>query len=371
MEAAEEGGDGEAAVEVTENDFADIQRRAEEDLAYLDTPVNPDLPEPVYLFPEDEAEIADAETLLESGEPDQAAFAGDDGPPSGLEPEEPAESQAEIADVAITNDSGPAETVATESPPPPPPASLLPPREVSAVSPPRPQSSAMPAALPQQPARVPASATGRGSGEKAPPITMTVHATLGENIEIPLPDFGWVYLGEANEQKGLPYKRRRVSADGQVFVFRPETAGSYRLKFKKQDLLRGTDMDAVIEVTAVEKAAAVPADVAASEKALPKEASALIPASDAGFVSGEGDLPSPPPATAMIDEEHSAVIAAIIDDAALWNRGRELESPGANRDIKGALTAYKTLIRDYPQSEYYANSQKRIAYIERFFVNIH
>jgi outer membrane protein assembly factor BamD (BamD/ComL family) len=38
--------------------------------------------------------------------------------------------------------------------------------------------------------------------------------------------------------------------------------------------------------------------------------------------------------------------------------------------MKGALAAYKTLVKDYPQSEYYAGSRKRIAYIERFFVNI-
>lgn len=360
----------------TENDFADIQRRAEEDLAYLDTPVNPDLPEPVYFFPEDEAKLADAETVSESGEPDQAALVGDDGPLFGLEPEEPSESQTEIADATIngtitgeSDASSPAETVAAE---PPPPASLLPPREVSAVSPPRPQGFAMPVSLPQQPARVPASETERESGEKMPPpITRTVRAALGENIEISLPDSGWVYLGEANEQKGLSYQRRRVSVDGQIFVFRPETAGSYRLKFKKQDLLRGTDMDAVIEVAVVEKMAAVPADIAAIEKAPPKEASAPIPTSGMEVASGEGGLPSSPPATALIDEEHPAAIAAIIDDAALWNRGRELETPGANRDMKGALTAYKTLVRNYPQSEYYSGSQKRIAYIERFFVNIH
>ncbi|MDR0637986.1 MAG: hypothetical protein LBG27_03625 [Spirochaetaceae bacterium] len=379
VEAAEEPDDGEAAVEVVEtvieNGFVDIQKRAEEDLAYLDTPVNPDLPEPVYLFPDDEVEIADAEPISEPEEP--AVLAGDAEPPFGLESEETADPLAEIANGTITGESDasnpektiPVETIVEE---PPLPASLLPPREVSAVSPPRPRGSAMPASLPQQPARVPASETDRGSGEKdAPPIARTVQTMLGETVEIPLPGSGWVYLGEANEQRGLSYQRRRVSVDGQVFVFRPESAGSYRLKFKKQDLLRGTDTDAVIEVTTVEKAGAIPVDVATAEKAVPKEAIALVPVSATEFVPGEDEHSSPPPVTAMIGEENPAVIAAMIDDAALWNRGRELEAPGASRDMKGALVAYKTLIRNYPQSEYYSGSQKRIAHIERFFVNIH
>jgi hypothetical protein len=190
---------------------------------------------------------------------------------------------------------------------------------------------------------------------------------LGETVEVPLPGSGWVYLGEASERKGLPYQRRRVSADGQVFVFRPETAGSYRLTFKKQDLLRGTDTDAVIEVAVVS-----PADTEkpASKEPAPLLASALVPPSGAEFVPGEGDTPVEPPPTAPVDED-PPVTAAMIDDAVLWNRGRELEAPGANRDMKGALAAYKALMRDYPQSEYYAGSQKRVAYIERFFVNIY
>jgi hypothetical protein len=411
-----EAGDGteaadEDVADITEDDVADIQRRAEEDLAYLDSPVSPDLPEPVYLFPDDEAadaepapesgepdqtELADnadppfdAEPAPESGEPDQTELADNADPPLDAEPEAPADPQTEIADSTTAgegDDSGPAETLAAEEAPPPP-ASLLPPREISAAPPPRPPVSAMPVSLPQQPARVPPSETERESGEKdAPPIERTIQATVGENVEVSLPGSGWVYLGEAREQKGLSYQRRRVSADGQVFVFKPEKAGSYRLSFKKQDLLRGTDTDALIEVTVVEKAqAAVPADIAAAERAVPekavskeagenekaplKDASALVPAPDTELVSGEGEPPFEPSLTAMIDKADPATVA-VIDDAALWNRGRELEAPGANRNMKGALAAYKTLVRDYPQSEYYSGSQKRIAYIERFFVNI-
>ena len=57
-------------------------------------------------------------------------------------------------------------------------------------------------------------------------------------------------------------------------------------------------------------------------------------------------------------------------DAALWTRGQSLEAPGKTRDMKAALELYRRLIREYPESEHYTDSQKRIAYIERFFVNI-
>jgi hypothetical protein len=318
-----------------EEDTPEIWRRVEETLAYLDTPVNPDLPEPEYAIPEPGPPVADVEPSLASDEP--------------IEPNEPA---AEIANESEDN-AEPEEELPPD--PPLPPIILRPVEEIAAVQPPRKPLPIPPSPLPMQPARIPASETKLQ--DSAPPPHRTIQATVGENAEIPLPGSGWVYLGETDNQSGLAYRQRRTSADGQVFVFRPENTGSYRLKFTKQDLLRGTETSEIVEVTVIEKQ--TPDDMPPSP---------VIAAADteAAPISVE----TPPP-SADIDTVPPAVPAtAEPDDAALWNRGQKLEAAGPDRDMKGALAAYKTLVHDYPQSGYYTDSQKRIAYIERFFVNI-
>jgi hypothetical protein len=343
LPSADEAGEADEAGGADDEDAVpEIWKRAEETLSYLDTPVNPDLPEPEYV-PEDEPATADAEPL------------------PGLE--ESAESPAEMAAETETppdeeaDGSEATEEITAEEPPPspPPPAILQPPREMTAAPPPRTPVSVPPKPLAMQPARVPPNETEQETGSLQP--ARTIRVSLGDNAEVPLPGSGWVYVGEADNQKGLPYRQRRLSPDGQVFVFHAETAGSYRLKFKKQDVLRGTDIDEIVEVVAV-------------EKTMPEEPVSQIAAASPSVEEVETVPEEPSPAEPHPSDTAAPAVQTGTDDAALWNRGQELEAPGPNRDIKGALTAYKTLIRDYPQSEHYADSQKRIAYLERFFVNI-
>jgi hypothetical protein len=311
-----------------ENDTPEIGMRAEETLAYLDTPVNPDLPEPEYAIPDPDPSVADAEPALAADEP-----------------------MPEIANE--TGDNAELEE-ALPPVPPLPPVILRPVEEIAATPPPRQPLPVPPSPLPMQPARIPASET---RPQVSTPPHRKIQATLGENAEVPLSGSGWVYLGEADNQSGLAYRQRRTSADGQVFVFRPENTGSYQLKFTKQDLLRGTETSETVEVTVIEKQ--TPVDMPSSP---------AIAATDTEVLPIPAETPPPPPA--IDTEPPAALVTAEPDDATLWHLGQKLEAAGPARDMKGALTAYKTLVRDYPQSGYYTDSQKRIAYIERFFVNI-
>jgi hypothetical protein len=61
---------------------------------------------------------------------------------------------------------------------------------------------------------------------------------VGQLIEIPFRGTGWVYLGELGSRPGAEYNSRRLDAEGQSFVFRAEAAGTYGLKFYKQDFIR-------------------------------------------------------------------------------------------------------------------------------------
>ncbi|MCA1949531.1 MAG: tetratricopeptide repeat protein, partial [Treponema sp.] len=57
-------------------------------------------------------------------------------------------------------------------------------------------------------------------------------------------------------------------------------------------------------------------------------------------------------------------------DEAWWLLGQVLEAKGPQRDIKGALSYYKRLLSEYPQSQRYQEAQQRVAYLERFYFDI-
>jgi hypothetical protein len=57
-------------------------------------------------------------------------------------------------------------------------------------------------------------------------------------------------------------------------------------------------------------------------------------------------------------------------DEAWWLYGQLLEANSPNRDIRAALDYYRRLVREYPQSRWYAEARRRIAYLERYYINI-
>jgi TolA-binding protein len=69
-------------------------------------------------------------------------------------------------------------------------------------------------------------------------FSRTVRATVGQLVEVPFRGTGWVYLGELASRRGIAYHSRRLDPEGQSFIFRAEAAGTYALKFYKQDFIR-------------------------------------------------------------------------------------------------------------------------------------
>jgi len=65
-----------------------------------------------------------------------------------------------------------------------------------------------------------------------------VRATVGQIVEIPFRGSGWVYLGELASRRGIVYNSRRNDPEGQSFIFSLEEAGTYTLKFYRQDFIR-------------------------------------------------------------------------------------------------------------------------------------
>lgn len=68
-------------------------------------------------------------------------------------------------------------------------------------------------------------------------FSRSVRILSGQLLEIPYRGAGWIFLGERNAKKGLPYDSRRLDEDGQSFMFRAELPGTYALKFYRQDFV--------------------------------------------------------------------------------------------------------------------------------------
>ena len=87
--------------------------------------------------------------------------------------------------------------------------------------------------LPELPARILPSET-----REEPEFSRIVRVIAGQLVEIPFRGTGWVFLGELGSRRGISYDSRRLDPEGQSFIFRAETPGTYILKFYKQDFLR-------------------------------------------------------------------------------------------------------------------------------------
>jgi hypothetical protein len=302
-------------------------------------------------------------------------------------------------------------------------------------------------------------------------------------VEIPFRGTGWVYLGEIGFRQGLVYGSRRLDPEGQSFIFRAEAAGSYGLKFYKQDFVRDYILNDYVQVivgespeasatgwfnpvtdrgraiaeprwpTAAEEAEAfrnrdgagtgganpargarlpgqagpeppppgegspalppgpagqrdegrpapaslVPAaeqaplgelppaarpapDLAAAPAAEPALPLAAFPAE--GASGPEGDSPDQylrrareefeagrvAPALALLDFFRENYPAG--SDETWWLYGQLYEANSPSRDIRSSLDYYRRLLRDYPQSSRCNEARRRIAYLERYYINI-
>ncbi|MCL2809148.1 MAG: hypothetical protein FWD24_03660 [Treponema sp.] len=83
-----------------------------------------------------------------------------------------------------------------------------------------------------------------------------VRATVGQTLEIPFRGSGWVYLGELTSKRGIVYNSRRNDVDGQSFIFTLEEAGTYALKFYRQDFIRDFILNDHVQVIVGEAPAA-------------------------------------------------------------------------------------------------------------------
>jgi hypothetical protein len=327
-------------------------------------------------------------------------------------------------------------------------------------------------------------------------------------VEIPFRGIGWVYLGEMGFRQGLVYGSRRLDPEGQSFIFRAEAAGTYGLKFYKQDFVRDYILNDYVQVivgespeaaatgwfnpvtdrgraiaeprwpTVAEEAeafrnrdgsgagganpaggtrrSAPPGQAPAAESRLVPDTGpaqgAAVPGQSAAFParpgpaapsplppapqvpaaapaqSEGGELPgqsgaapaasaavvpgpaesvpaesppsgnSSPPAEGASEPEGDSpdqylrrakeefdagrVAQALVlldrfresypagSDETWWLYGQLYEANSPSRDIRSSLDYYRRLLREYPQSGRCNDARRRIAYLERYYINI-
>ncbi|MCL2208951.1 MAG: hypothetical protein FWB89_02190 [Treponema sp.] len=263
-----------------------------------------------------------------------------------------------------------------------------------------------------------------------------VRAAAGQIIEIPFNGTGWVYLGELLSQRGLIYNSRRLDPQGQSFIFTAEEAGSYALKFYKQDFIKDFILNDHVRVIVGEAPAAEGtgwfnppsergrvvanprwpsaeedvqiqrsgAELSFVNQAPLEQPSVREPISETVRPQTQGTLsaaqmPQTPsvqqpvndqgmlPREILLQRAKEAVEGGNISgaitllnqytafyseypDEILWLYGQSYEANTADRNILLSLDYYRRLVREYPQSARYNDARRRIAYLERFYINI-
>jgi len=322
----------------------------------------------------------------------------------------------------------PTPSPAPRDPPPPPPPFLGP---AEPERPPPVRQEVTPPALPELPS-IP-----RDEAPETPIVfSRVVRMTVGQILEVPFQGTGWVYLGELGSRRGLSYDSRRLDTErgvtrGQSFIFRAETAGTYILKFYRQDFIQDYIINDYVQVIVGEvddagrgrtgavidrgRVVAEPrwptipgAAGSTSETVTPPAgtvaepqrsdaAQAAEPASPAA--SGSAPATAAPsqaaasPSAAVVPPEeyvrqakqefdagHVEQALSIIDqmkqrypsgtDESWWLLGQLYEANSPARDIRQSLECYRTLINQYPQSSRVDDARRRIAYLERYYLNI-
>ncbi|MDR2151071.1 MAG: outer membrane protein assembly factor BamD [Spirochaetaceae bacterium] len=225
--------------------------------------------------------------------------------------------------------------------------------------------------------------------EMALPFSRTARVQTGQMVEIPYRGTGWVYLGELSGQRGITYEARRIDPEGQSFIFSITSAGTFTLKFYRQDFILDSVINDYIMITALDppRSAAsswfrdpeIAARVVVSPRWPPADAfeSAVFLAEEESDSRADtfGDylrLARQAYKTKQIPEALSFMDKLVEQypagsDEVWWLYGQLLEAQGSTRDVRSAFDYYSRLVQDYPHSPRAALALKRIAYLERYY----
>jgi len=111
-----------------------------------------------------------------------------------------------------------------------------------------------------------------------------------------------------------------------------------------------------------------PATSAPSQTAASPPAEVLLPEEYVRRAKQEFDAGRVEQALAIIDQMKQSYPSGT--DEAWWLLGQLYEANSPVRDIRQSLECYRTLVNEYPQSNRIDDARRRIAYLERYYLNI-
>lgn len=255
-----------------------------------------------------------------------------------------------------------------------------------------------------------------------------VTVNTNETLTVRYPGFGWIYLGSDAEYNNLESTGRKIDNDETVYTLTAKKAGTQLHHFYKVDQVTGDYIDDYLEVTVTENIGSVytivkvpdykeiipeqpekPA-VASTKKNPPIvdiEAKEVKPTEKRNYEVYTPELTDdkeeiiPEKKTQPVKEEYIEAldaddllaraeslfnekkyvesqkyltsfmeIATQKRDEGLFLQGQIFEQDGSTKNIKEAISTYKSIVDNYPDSYYWDDANKRIIYLNRFYIQI-
>ena len=258
-----------------------------------------------------------------------------------------------------------AETLTVQPPPPAPPDFLRVAEPIPAPTVREPQLLPV-NPIPETPSRM-SSMMDPIRDDRIP--TRLLNGATGQLVEINFSGNNWVYLGEAQNQQGITFNSKRITGERHTFLFRSDIPGVYTLRFYRQDFIEDRVIHENVQLTINGHAITAPEEVQVT------------------YPSFEFQSHEPEVFNIIVDymaQAEEAFTAELYAEAisfleqfqgshtdlTLWIYAQSYEADSPARNIRAALNYYRRLLREFPQSTFGTEAQRRIAHIERFFFNI-
>lgn len=255
-----------------------------------------------------------------------------------------------------------------------------------------------------------------------------VTVNTNETLSITYPGYGWIYLGSESENNNLVSTGRKVENEETVYTLTAKRAGTQLQHFYKVDTITGNFIDDWIEVEVLDNKGSVYTIVKAPDYAeivperpeTPAVASSKKNISTAEILekevkptekrSYENYVPEPEVVNTTVTEtiipepsvndykenlsaddlllkaqslfnekqfvesqkyvNNFLEIATNRRDEGLFLQGQILEQDGVTKNIKESITSYTNLIENFPESDLWDAANKRIIYLNRFYIQI-
>ena len=236
--------------------------------------------------------------------------------------------------------------------------------------------------------------------------------SAGALVEIELPGDGWLYLGESSGEEATRFVGERQEAGETIFTLRFSRAGSYEVRFQRQDLFEGRVEEHLVRVEAeAPRTVGGEAGVADAEAAGAAEPERTGPTVEAPGIDNEygNDAVRRWPEDATLEEllaeprstierlegtEGYTVVSlsrrlvrngaaqgalVLLEEYERYGRGEIpldeiwfemaalLEGEESSRDLRRAHALYERIVDEYPLSPYYERARQRAEHIQRHY----